>query len=508
MDMKCMVGVQGMIMRGPHLSADDRALFHLVSRAAFANPFGDERDHVDRELAGRGGREEDILERAVARVRRRLDALGGGQPVRFDAFRERDAELVQHAIVFDVFHRWFGGMDAHIAAQRQAGRSPVRATFAPPMLAMLEAHGFARPRALRLVGVLFQMARAYFFIARGLLGGSASMRRLRESLWNGAITRDVGLYEARLVGRMDDFATILLGATGTGKGAAAQALGRSGFIPYDDKRERFTHAFTGTFLALNLSEFSESLVESELFGHAKGAFTGALAEHEGALARSGPHGVVFLDEIGEVSVPVQIKLLRVLQERSFHPVGSRDEKTFAGRVIAATHRDVTRLRREGLLRDDFYYRLSSDVVVVPTLRERLDEDPRELHTLVAHLCERILGAAAPEVTDEILRAIERDLGPAHGWPGNVRELEQCVRRVLLTGACRQTEASAAPAAGWLDAIARGDVPAERLLALYCAELHRRHRTYERVASITGLDRRTVKKHVSAAQAGPSHPTRT
>ncbi len=488
-------------MRAPHLSTDDRELFHLVSRAAFANPFGDERDRVDRELAGRGGREEDILERAVTRVRRRLETLGGGEPLRFDAYRDRDAELVQHAIVFDVFHRWFGGMDAHIAAQRQAGRAPARAAFAPPMLAMLEAHGFDRARALRLVGVFFQMARAYFFIARSLLGASPSMKRLRESLWNGAVTRDVGRYEARLVGRMDDFSTIVLGETGTGKGAAAQALGRSGFIPYDDKRERFTHAFTSTFLALNLSEFSESLVESELFGHAKGAFTGALSEHEGALSRSGPHGVVFLDEIGEVSIPVQIKLLRVLQERSFHPVGSREEKTFAGRVIAATHRDVDRLRRDGRLRDDFYYRLSSDVVVVPTLRERLDESPQELDTLVAHLCERILGAPAPEVASDVVRGIERDLGREHGWPGNVRELEQCVRRILLTGACRPaTQAPPTPTASWLDAISRGDLPAERLLALYCAELHRRHGTYEKVAAITGLDRRTVKKHVSAAGA--------
>jgi DNA-binding NtrC family response regulator len=488
-------------MRSPQLSHEDRELFHLVSRAAFANPFGDERDRVDRELAGRGGREEDILDRAVARVRRRLETLGGGEPLRFDTYRDRDAELVQHAIVFDVFHRWFGGMDAHIAAQRQAGRAPARAAFAPPMLAMLEAHGFDRARALRLVGVFFQMARAYFFIARSLLGTSSSMKRLRESLWNGAVTRDVGRYEARLVGRMDDFSTIILGETGTGKGAAAQALGRSGFIPYDDKRERFSHAFTSTFLALNLSEFSESLVESELFGHAKGAFTGALAEHEGALARSGPHGVVFLDEIGEVSIPVQIKLLRVLQERSFHPVGSREEKTFAGRVIAATHRDVDRLRRDGRLRDDFYYRLSSDVVVVPTLRERLDEAREELDTLVSHLCERILGAPAPEVAADVVRAIERDLGREHAWPGNVRELEQCVRRILLTGACRPaTQAPPAPTASWLDAISRGDLPAERLLALYCAELHRRHGTYEKVAAITGLDRRTVKKHVSAAGA--------
>jgi len=492
--------LQPLYMRPSTLSPEDRELFHLVSRAAFANPFGDERDRVDRELAGRGSREDEVLDRAIARVRRRLETLGHGEPLRFDTFRDRDAELVQHAIVFDVFHRHFGGMDAHIGAQRDAGKTPVRAAFAPAMLALLLAHGFDHARALRLVCVFFQMARAYFFIARSLLGTSASMKRLREAIWNGAVTRDVGRYEARLVGRMDDFSTIILGETGTGKGAAAQALGRSGFIPYDDKRERFTHAFTATFLALNLSEYSESLVESELFGHAKGAFTGALAEHDGALGRSGPHGVVFLDEIGEVSIPVQIKLLRVLQDRTFHPVGSREERTFAGRVIAATHRDVDRLRADGRLRDDFYYRLSSDLIVVPSMRERVRESAAELGLLVAHLCERILGAPAPEVAADVLTAIHRDLGPEHPWPGNVRELEQCVRRVLLTGGCRApTRSAPSPAASWLDAVGRGDLPAERVLAVYCAALHDKHGTYEKVAAITGLDRRTVKRHVLAGR---------
>lgn len=483
------------------LTSEDRDLFRLVSRAAFANPFGEERDGVDRALAGRGARDDDILERVVRRVRGRLDVLGTDDgPVRFDAFRSDDATLVQHAIVFEVFHRFFGAMDAHITAQRQAGKTVVRAAFGPPMLAALVTHGFDPARARRLVGVFFQMARAYFFVARSLVGSSPCMRRLRESLWNGAVTRDVGRYEAHLVGRMDDFSTVLLGETGTGKGAAAQALGRSGFIPYDERKERFTHAFTATFIALNLSEFSESLVESELFGHAKGAFTGALVDHDGALARSVPHGAVFLDEIGEVSIPVQIKLLRVLQERTFHPVGSREERAFAGRVIAATHRDVDRLRAEGRLRDDFYYRLSSDVVVVPSLRERVAEDPAELGLLVRHLVARIVGDAAPEVEAEVLGAIRRDLGPAHPWPGNVRELEQCVRRVLLTGGCRATSRTAppGPAASWLDAVARGELEAERLVSLYCHELHRRHRTYEKVAAITGLDRRTVKRHVLAA----------
>jgi DNA-binding NtrC family response regulator len=483
------------------LSAEDRAFFQLVSRAAFANPFGEERDRVDRTISGRGGTDEEILERVIVRVRSRLESLEGGGVLRFSAFQAGDDQLVQHAIVFDVFHRFFGGMDAHISAQRSAGKQPIRAAFAPTMLAMLTTRGFELPRARKLVGLFFQMARAYFFIARGLLGTSQSMRSLRESLWNAAVTFDIGRYEAQLLGRMDDFSTILLGDTGTGKGAAAHALGQSGYIPYEESKERFTHAFTNLFLALNLSEFSENLVESELFGHAKGAFTGALVDFEGALARSGPHGVVFLDEIGEVSIPIQIKLLRVLQERSYRPVGSREERAFGGRVIAATHRSLDRLRDEGRFRDDFYYRLSSNLIRVPSLKERIAESPEELPLMTAHVVERIVGAAAPEVAGDVLLAIGRDLGLDYAWPGNVRELEQNVRRVLLTGRCgnASAERTGDAATSWLTEIAARTIDAERLLALYCDALYTQHGAYEKVASITGLDRRTVKRHVLAAR---------
>ncbi len=134
------------------------------------------------------------------------------------------------------------------------------------------------------------------------------MRNLRLHLWNNVFTHDIRWYEQYLWNRMEDFSTLLLGETGTGKGTAAAAIGRSGFIPYDEKKGCFTESFTRNFIAINLSQFAESLIESELFGHKKGAFTGAVEHHDGVFTRCTPYGSIFLDEVGDISVPIQVKL--------------------------------------------------------------------------------------------------------------------------------------------------------------------------------------------------------
>lgn len=200
---------------------------------------------------------------------------------------------------------------------------------------------------------------------------------------------------------MEDFSTLLLGETGTGKGTAAAAIGRSGFIPYDERRGCFTESFTRNFVTINLSQFAESLIESELFGHKKGAFTGAVEHHQGVFARCTPHGSIFLDEIGEISVPLQVKLLQVLQDRTFTPVGSHQQLRFSGRIIAATNRPLDELRKKGLMREDFFYRLCSDIIVVPPLRQRLQEDPKELDLILSHILQRIIG----EEPDELVRMV-------------------------------------------------------------------------------------------------------
>jgi transcriptional regulator with PAS, ATPase and Fis domain len=218
--------------------------------------------------------------------------------------------------------------------------------------------------------------------------------------------------------------------------------------------------------------------------------------------RCSPHGALFLDEIGEVAVPVQIKLLQVLQERTFTPVGGRDKQRFSGRVIAATNRGLNDLRREGRFRDDFFYRLCSDVIEVPPLRRRLAESPDELEELVRLLVGRIAGSQQGDLVARVLDGLQRDVPREYAWPGNVRELEQAVRRILLTGRYLPEAAAAAdPDDALAEKVRAGELTADELLARYSAMLYRRLGSYAAVAKRTGLDPRTSRKHVDSARSG-------
>ena len=367
-------------------------------------------------------------------------------------------------------------------------------------MAQLKTRGFSESRSLHYLALFFQLRSAYFFIVHSLVGESACMKGLRRKLWNNVFTYDVRLYDQHLWNRMEDFSTLLLGETGTGKGAAAAAIGRSGYIPFDRKRGSFVESFARNFIAINLSQFPESLIESELFGHRKGAFTGAIDHHKGVFERCSTHGALFLDEIGDISIPVQIKLLQVLQERRYTPVGSHTESRFSGRIIGATHRPLDVFRQEGRFRDDFYYRLSSDVITVPPLRQRIAEDPGELERLVRLLVNRALGAEHEPLVDRVMEALGHGLPPDYAWPGNVRELEQAVRRILLTEQYEgdvPTEGAASDHSLAAE-LAEGNLDAREVLSRYCALLYDRFGTFEEVARRTQLDRRTVKKYVQAS----------
>ena len=482
------------------LNSEERDFFSLVNQAVFTNPFSKKRLEIDQNIADLfpGASNQSAIQTAVSEVKRRVLQLENDGRDKLDQFSGKDRKTMETAFLFDFFYQFLNPFDQLIQKQIQSGDAPVKVPFYKEAMAVLAKRGFNQEESLHLFALCYQLRRAFYFINRGIIGHSDSITKLRESLWNNVFTHDLDLYNRHLWSQMEDFSTLLLGETGVGKGAAAGAIGRSGFIPFDLSKERFTESFTKTFTSINLSQFPESLIESELFGHKKGSFTGAVADHIGFLSRCSPCGSIFLDEIGEVSIPIQIKLLKVLEERIFCPVGSHEEHRFEGRIIAATNRPIEDLRSDGFMRDDFYYRLCSDIIVVPPLRQRLREAPKELDELIAYSVTRIIGVPSKDIITTVKKTIIEQVGKQYAWPGNVRELGQCIRSILLKKRYEKAIATDAPPSdsGLAKAIDMGDMDAQQLMKAYCRRLYDKFGTYGEVARLTKLDRRTVKKYIN------------
>jgi DNA-binding NtrC family response regulator len=481
------------------LSVGDKKFFKLGQRAALVNPFTEERSLINRQLSGLPDdhSETEHNQKGVYEVRRRVKHLEDAGRDDFNGYVSEDKLLLKRAYIFDFFHCFIHNFDRHIQQQLNSGDHPVTVSFSDEACAYLDRKGYTAEEKLRAIGLTFQVWRAFYFIARNLVGRSAGMRKLRESLWNNVFTHSMEFYTQHLWQRMEDFSTIITGETGTGKGTAAMAIGRSGYIPFDEKKKCFKENFARSFVTLNLSQFPETLIESELFGHQKGAFTGAVEEHQGLFQRCSKYGSIFLDEIGEVSHPIQIKLLKVLEERVFSPVGSHRINRFDGRVIAATNRPIDQLVAGGMMRPDFYYRLCSDVIVVPPLKDRIKDDPAELDDLLTVIVTKTLGTDSADIVGQLRQLIDKQLGSEYDWPGNVRELAQCVRRLLLNQTYTGFKKPIGEGASGPSIVEEtGEIDAQSLVKKYCYSLYQRYGTYGEVARRTKLDRRTVKKYIT------------
>jgi two-component system, NtrC family, response regulator PilR len=205
--------------------------------------------------------------------------------------------------------------------------------------------------------------------------------------------------------------TVLIsGESGTGKELIARA------IHYNSGRR-------GKFVSINCGALPETLLESELFGHERGAFTGAIREKRGLFAEA-DRGTIFLDEIGETSTAMQIKLLRVLQDRVVRRVGSNVETTVDVRVIAATNRDLSESIQKGTFREDLFYRINVIPITLPPLRQRREDIPLLVEHFIAKFCNQ-LEIPQKKISADAMRAIEK-----YHWPGNVRELENVIERMI------------------------------------------------------------------------------
>jgi DNA-binding NtrC family response regulator len=219
----------------------------------------------------------------------------------------------------------------------------------------------------------------------------------------------------KLVGQLaaSRVTVLIRGETGTGKELVARAIHHNS----PDHAE--------PFIPVNCSALPENLLESELFGHVKGAFTGAVSDRRGRFALAG-QGTVFLDEIGDTTPAFQSKLLRILEDAEFYPVGADQPATTEARVIAATHRNLERMVEEGAFREDLFYRLQVVEIRLPPLRER----PSDIPILAGHFIRKAsqeLHRSEPTLPEDSLTALLQ-----HEWPGNVRELENCLIRAVVT----------------------------------------------------------------------------
>jgi len=350
----------------------------------------------------------------------------------------------------------YSAVDSAIECIRQGAYHYLTKPFLIDELAIFLQRALAEVQVRREASALKTTLRERFSRAN-LLGNSAPMRALRD-----------------LLERIADADTPVLigGETGTGKGLVARV------IHMDSSRA------SGPFITVNCAAIPEALLESELFGHERGAFTGASASRKGLFAEA-DGGTLFLDEIGDMPLPLQAKLLHVLEAQTIRPVGANRELAVDVRVLAATHRELHRAAAAGTFREDLFYRLDVVAVTLPALRHRREDLPE----LLAHFL-RVQHARHPEskvekFSPEALACLLR-----YDWPGNVRELLHLVERAVILGRASEVPVSDLPPNLVIQQSAGGPTFEGEVLPM--RELQRRYAAWA-LCQLGGNKRRTAEK---------------
>jgi len=473
-----------------------------VAALAYANPFSPER--VDMERAALGDEfvaGDPVWSVSVAdpdRVRPNIWRIQERLGPALEAMRERllraegDFALYEecvHSLLYQRYYENFAHATGNWAFYRK---------FAADWAYFFELPGKRYDTALpveHFFACCWQLARAFHRIFDHIIGSSRPAARLRASIWESIFTCDLRRYRRVLWRKMGDFPTLITGPSGTGKELVARAIAGARYLPFNANRMTFEQPKGESFFAVNLAALSPSLIESELFGHKRGSFTGAIADRVGWLEACPRQGSVFLDELGEMEMPIQVKLLRVMETREYAAVGDTTLKRFEGKLIAATNRDLAAEISAGRFREDLYYRLCADLIRTPSLAEQIDDVPGSFPELLLYMTRRAVGeeaeAAFPVVADWIARNLPKD----YRWPGNYRELEQCVRNILI----RQTyQPLHAGADTFHDRYNRGALTADEVLNHYASLVYKQCGSYVETARRLGLDRRTVKARIDNA----------
>lgn len=435
-------------------SQSQSSLAEKLVQIIYRNPFGPERKELTKDILGDGALKRKQSGAAafehpsiIEQLLNLSDGLLkiGRESISTVANPSSDAncKLYEHLLYFDLYHRLAPSMDQFIAncidqPDKNLAWHDYRKLEETYDHFLKAPNGKLKPDYSKeeLASFVYQIRRAFYHTQNSLVGRSEAMTQIRIRVWNSVFTHNMKRYLRSLYHRMENVVTLIEGPSGSGKELVARAIGFSRFIPFDATTKKFSANYRQVFYPINLSALSETLIESELFGHQKGAFTGALQNRGGYFESCGPHGTVFLDEIGETDESIQVKLLRVLQTRQFQRLGDTTALRFRGKVMAATNRNLENEMQKGRFRTDFYYRLCADRIETPSLVSMLG-NKKELELLVSFIAERIAGSQEKKtLADEVTNWISKSMPSEYSWPGNFRELEQCVRNVMVHGEYR------------------------------------------------------------------------
>ena len=502
------------------LKPEEHTFLSSVAQVSYANPFLPERIDYERQALGAEfdeshanwnllGDDPETHQINTTRIAQRAYPIIAGfqaQMKKEVAAAVPEIELYEDTVLFLLFYNYAQRFKESIVNPKKGRMYDYYEEFCEYWSFFFDIPGYNLPQkreAAHIFACSFQVRRAFYYIFRAIIGRSSVAANLRAMVWTSIFTHDMRRYRRSFYKRMGDFTTLIIGPTGSGKELVARAVGLSRYIRFDPKSLTFKKDFSENFFPINLSALPLTLVESELFGHRRGAFTGALEDRKGWLEVCPPEGSVFLDEIGELDARIQVKLLRVIQARTFQPLGSTKSLTFKGKIVAATHRDVHYAMEQGKFRMDFYYRLCSDIITTPSLHQQIQEAPEVLWDLIGYISQRVAGPEWEDVAGEVRTWIRDHLGMQYSWPGNIRELEQCVRNVMI----RREYHPAGNLVPGIDqrlpsGFQEGSLSLEEICSLYCTHVYSRAGSFVETARRLKIDRRTVKKYVTDKKFTP------
>lgn len=500
----------------------DRVFVRSVGKLSHTNPFTSRRFELEKQALGSHWVEEPHLywsltpEQTIHRRENLYLLLDRAKAIATDLRRELvdDAkpneqdrmlydELVVYILFYELLDEWSGSrtlLDFDELANKRAWQK-----YSRSFDYWLALEGVALPSLgdkEHLFAMFHQVYRAFFSIFEYVIGCSKTIAELRARIWHSIFTHDLRRYRRSLYESLHQSTTLIMGPSGSGKELVAQAIGMSRHIPFDMKRGAFAINPSENYHAINISAFAKNLVESELFGHAKGSFTDARSMRVGWLEACGEFGSLLLDEIGELDAVTQVKLLRVLQNRQFQRLGETKVRQFTGKIIAATNRDLQAEIEKGAFREDLYYRLCADVIETPSLAKQLQDNFTALDDLILHVCQRMAPDEHQSLVDDVIQWTRKQMPAGYTWPGNIRELEQCVRNIMIHGtyipraAKTSTSGETAQIAASLEQL---DYTADELLSVYCDLAYRKTKSFEKAAKILQMDRRTVRAKVDQAK---------